>query len=96
MKNWNIIYKAELSNDRTFLVFSEGKTNRLKYRLINTKYKTPADLGLIELVNLPDALGETDEDEIDFEPFITSAPTYDTNNGITIIKSIRIRHGKTL
>ena len=88
MKNWNIIYKAELSNETTFLVYSERKTNRLKYKLINTKYKTPADLGLIQIKNLPDALGETDSPE-DFDQFIVNTPTYGTRAGITIVKSIQ-------
>jgi hypothetical protein len=90
MKNWNIIYKAELSNETTFLVFKERGTNRLKYRLINTKYKTPVDLGLIDFKHLPDSydeVGTTNSEE--FDAYLKASPVYGTRAGITIVKSIR-------
>ena len=89
MKNWNIIYKAELSNETTLLAFKQLKTNRLKYKLINTKYKTPAEIGLIELRPLPDAYQEVQELDGELDSFITNTPTYGTRNGVTIVKSIR-------
>ena len=95
MKNWNIIYKAELSNETTFLVFSQIRTNRLKYKLIHSKYKTPADLGLIDLVNLPDCMEEVGEkDRSIFSRSITTAPSYNKPGGIKILNSIY--NGKTL
>lgn len=90
MKNWNIIYKAELSNETTFLGFKEIKSNRLKYRLINTKYKTRADLGLIDINHLPDSYDEVNTtNKEEFDRYIETSPSYGTRAGITIVKSKR-------
>lgn len=91
MKRCNIIYKAELSNETTFLAFKERGTNRLKYRLINTKYKTPADIGLVDLVDLPDCYAElnTPTDISVFDLVFELAPSYGKPGGIRILKSYR-------
>jgi len=90
MRNWNIIYKAELSNETTFLVYKENTTNRLKYRLINTRYKTPVDLGLIQFINLPDSYDEIETcEKEEFDVFLKSSPLYGTRTGVTIVNSLR-------